>query len=270
MKIRKPPVATVAVDLGIPLEQPSRVRDEAFLERMRSIAPDIGVVVAYGRILPQTLLEIPRHGFINVHASLLPRYRGAAPIQRAIENGERETGVTIMRVDRELDHGPMILTSVTPIGPDELAFSVTSRLAEVGGGLLVQALDMIEKGTAIETPQAHELATHAAKIEKDEGRVKWNEPARAIYDRFRAFHPWPGIFIDIKGEAIRLTSLNVEPEETSLLPGQIASVEDPGFTIATGDGLIRIIEAQRPGKKPVPADDLVRGWGFGVGDRFGE
>ena len=134
MSMRKPPTAALALELGIPLDQPPKMRDEAFLERLRSIAPEIGVVVAYGKILPEVLLGIPRHGFVNVHASLLPKYRGAAPIQRAIENGERETGVTIMRVDRELDHGPMILTAATPIGPEEMAPSVMSRLAGMGGG----------------------------------------------------------------------------------------------------------------------------------------
>ncbi|MGZ8780026.1 MAG: methionyl-tRNA formyltransferase, partial [Thermoanaerobaculia bacterium] len=199
MKMQAPAVAVRARELGLPLLQPPRVRNEEFLSEVARIAPDCGVVVAYGKILPKALLDIPKHGFLNVHGSVLPLWRGAAPIQRAIEAGDKVTGVTIMRVDEDLDHGPMLRIETTEIGPDERTPQLARRLSRIGGDALATVLREVESGTAIETSQDHARATLAPKIDKREGDVTFDEPAHTIYNRFRAFDPWPGItFRDLK------------------------------------------------------------------------
>ena len=245
MKLHEPPVVAKARALGLDIAQPPKIRDPQFLDRMRAIAPDIAVVIAYGRILPKALLEIPKHGFVNVHASVLPKYRGAAPIQRAIEAGETSTGVTIMQVDEELDHGPMLAVETIDIGPDERAPSVSQRLSRLGGELLVRTLAQMPRGI----PQDHSQATLAPKIEKSEGLITWNEPRELIYDKFRAFDPWPGVFFDVNGETIKI--LDMEPVERR------ASAR--GEVIVNG---LRLLTLQRPGKPKAPAADVARGLGW--------
>src|SRR4051812_28850019 len=196
MKMHAPAVAVKAIEMGLPLAQPPKIRNEQFLSSIENLKPDAGIVVAYGKILPAPLLAIPKHGFINVHASLLPKYRGAAPIQRAIEAGETTTGVTIMRVDEELDHGPSFAFASLPVAPDERAPSVSRRLSALGAEALLAVLDDLGRGVAAEAPQDHAAATLAPKIEKSEGLVTWNESAKSIYNRFRAFDPWPGLFLE--------------------------------------------------------------------------
>jgi len=258
MRMQAPAVAVRARELGLPLAQPAKIRDAAFMESIAALRPDAGIVVAYGKILPAALLEIPRRGFFNVHGSLLPKYRGAAPIQRAIERGERETGVTIMRVDEELDHGPMLSMVRTGIGPDERAPSLAARLSLVGAEALAGAL----AGDVEETPQDHAQATFAPKIEKSEGAVDWTQPARAIYDKFRAFDPWPGLFTP------ELKLIDIAPAAGSAEPGTILSIGDAGVTVAAGDGAIRLITVQRAGKPRAVAADLARGGGWRVGGRL--
>src|SRR5262249_32098561 len=174
-----------AKDLGLPLAQPAKIRE--VLPQIHALKPEIGIVVAYGKILPPDLLRIP---FYNVHASILPKYRGAAPIQRAIERGDKETGITIMRVDEKLDHGPILSMERTPIGADEHAPALSSRLSNIGADLLLRTL----RGNMRETPQDHSRATLAPKIEKSEGEIRWSDTASSIYNKYRAFDPWPGVF----------------------------------------------------------------------------
>ena len=257
MKMQAPAVAVRARELGLPLAQLAKIRDAAFLESVAALRPDAGIVVAYGKILPATLLEIPRRGFFNVHASLLPKYRGAAPIQRAIEHGETETGVTIMRVDEELDHGPMLAMVKTAIDPDEHTPSLAARLSILGAEALAGAL----ASEAAERPQNHGQATLAPKIEKSEGAVDWTQPARAIYDKFRAFDPWPGLFTP------ELKLIDIAPAAGSGEPGTILSIGDDGVTVAAGDGAIRLITVQRAGKPRAAAADVARGGGWRVGGR---
>ncbi|HUP48289.1 MAG TPA: methionyl-tRNA formyltransferase [Thermoanaerobaculia bacterium] len=266
MRLQKPPVAVRAEELGLPLVQPVKIRDEVFLQRIAAIAPDAGVVIAYGRILPGSLLEIPRHGFLNVHASLLPKYRGAAPIQRAIEAGETATGVTIMRVDEELDHGPMIETVALEIGPDERLPSVARRLARAGAEAMSRTLTAIESGRAVETPQDHQSATHAPKIEKEEGRITFTEPARVIYDRFRAFDPWPGVFFDSGGETILVSEMS--PAAGGGFPARQVAEVGRSVVVGTGQGMVRLHELQRPGKPRAAAGDVARGLGWRAGARL--
>lgn len=268
LHLQSPPVAQRARDLGLRVLQPSRVRDESFLQSIRELEPDAGVVIAYGRILPAALLSIPRHGFLNVHGSILPKYRGAAPIQRAIEAGETMTGVTIMRVDEELDHGPMLRVATTDIGPHDQAPQVAARLASLGAEAMLAVLDEIERGVAVETPQDHAAATHAAKIEKAEGEVTWREDATNIYNRFRAFEPWPGVFTATGGEVVKLVEMKPEPIATSIGPRTIAAIDEEGVIVAARNGAIRLQRLQRPGKTRMSAVDVARTLGWRAGSEL--
>ena len=250
-----PPVAVRAKELGLPLIQPAKIREA--LDAIAQAKPEIGVVIAYGKILPASLLAIPPHGFVNVHASLLPKYRGAAPIQRAIEHGERETGVTIMRVDEELDHGPMLSVKRTEIGPDEHTPSLASRLSRLGASELLKAL----RTRPAETPQDHALATYAPKIEKSEGKIRWTDRTSAIYDKFRAFDPWPGVFAgDLKLIDIQRASGRGEP-------GTILGIGE-GVIVATADGALELLIVQRAGKSRVSAVEFAHGVGWRAGARL--
>lgn len=265
MKMQKPPVASLAVEAGLPLFQPPKL-DTTFLEAARVLAPDLGVVVAYGKILRKSLLDLPPHGFINVHGSLLPKYRGAAPIQRAIEAGETETGVTIMRIDEQLDHGPMFAVSTLMIGPEERTPSLFHRLATAGGTLLVEVIDAIEEGRALEQEQDHANATHAKKIEKEEGRLDWRQSAQVLFNRFRAFDPWPGTFFEFGGEIIKVTEMKRRDQGVTE-SGKIVELDDR-VVVECGDGALELVTLQRPGRKAAGAGDVARGLGLAVGQRL--
>ena len=256
MKMQAPAVVVKARELGLPVAQPPKIRNEEFLGTIRALEPEVGIVVAYGKILPGALLEIPRRGFLNIHGSILPRHRGAAPIQRSIEQGDTVTGVTIMRVDEELDHGPMLLVATTDIGPDERTPSVARRLSKIGAQALLEVL----RDWPAETPQDHDRATIAPKIEKSEGAITFDEPASTIYNRFRAFDPWPGITF---GE-LKLT--DIRPASGSAAPRTVLAIDDV-VTIAAGEGAIRVLEMQRPGKPRTPAGAVARGLGWRVGQQ---
>jgi methionyl-tRNA formyltransferase len=255
MKMKQPPVATRARELGLEVAQPAKIRHEGFLQRIQSIAPDVAVVIAYGRILPKNLLEIPRLGFLNVHASVLPRYRGAAPIQRAIEAGETSTGVTIMRVDEELDHGPILAVETIDIGAGEHTPSLSRRIAHRGAELLGRVLRELPR----ETPQDHSRATYAPKIEKREGLVTFTETPENIYNRFRAFDPWPGVFFESGGETIRIVDMEIAAEAGGATR-VIAAIDDA----VTINGL-RLIKLRRPGRPRAAAADVARGLGWRAG-----
>lgn len=259
LQLQSPAVARKAREIGLALLQSQKVREA--MDDVAAARPDVAVVVAYGKILPQSLLEIPRLGFLNVHASILPNYRGAAPIQRAIEHGERETGVTIMRLDAEMDHGPILAIERLPIGPDEHAPSLASRLSRAGAELLMRTLRAVESGAAQETPQDHAKATYAPKIEKSEGEIRWSDPTAAIYNKFRAFDPWPGVF------AGDLKLIDVAPAAGNGDPGTILAIDD-GVTVATGDAALRLIVVQRAGKARQRAAEFARGAGWRVGARI--
>jgi methionyl-tRNA formyltransferase len=254
LRLQVPPVAQRAKELGLPLAQPGRVRE--VVEEVARSRPDAGVVVAYGKILPPALLEIPKHGFLNVHASLLPKYRGAAPIQRAIERGEQQTGITIMRVDEELDHGPILSAAPTGIGADEHAPSLALRLSRLGAGELLNVLRHDRRAA----PQEHSQATYAPKIEKNEGEIRWSEPAAAIYNRFRAFDPWPGVF---NGD---LKFVDLRPASGAGDAGTILRVGE-GVVVAALDGAIELLTVQRAGKSAVSATEFARGAGWRPGMR---
>jgi methionyl-tRNA formyltransferase len=257
MEVKAPAVAVRARELGLRLIQPAKAREA--IEDVRAVAPEVAIVVAYGKILPAALLEIPRHGFLNIHGSILPRWRGAAPIQRAMEHGDSETGVTIMRVDEELDHGPMLAIAKTPIGPDEHTPALAARLSTIGAEALLDVLSRL--GSIAETPQDHSLATVAPKIEKSDGEIDWNASAKSIYDKFRAFDPWPGVFTK---DGLKL--IDIKPATGDREPGTVVALDD-AVTIACGEGAIRIVTMQRPGKPRAAAGDVARGLQWRVGMR---
>lgn len=268
MRMQPPAVAVRARELGLNLVQPAKIRTQEFIEMVGQRRPDVGVVVAYGKVLAASLLAIPRRGFVNVHASILPKDRGAAPIQRAIEHGETETGVTIMRVDAELDHGPILAIARTEIGPDERTPALSKRLSQIGATALLPVLDAIERGVAEEVVQNHAAATLAPKIEKQEGMIRWSEAAAAIYNRFRAFDPWPGVFFNAGGETIKATDMALAGESPGVAPGTIMRIDPSGVQIATADGAIRAIELQRAGKPRKAAAAVLHGLGLEAGVRL--
>ncbi len=265
LKMQKPAVVARAEELGLPIAQPLKIRSDEFLASIASVAPEVGIVIAYGRILPGRLLSIPANGFLNVHGSLLPKYRGAAPIQRAIAAGESETGVTIMRVDEELDHGPMLAIETTEIGPDERLPAVSERLAELGADAMLRVLRNLARGAAIDRQQDHARATQAAKIEKSEGLVTFEESAAEIYNRFRAFDPWPGLFVESDGETIKIPEMRTA--SGGGVPRTILEIGD-GVVVAAREGALRLIELQRAGKPRAAAADVARGLGWRAGARI--
>jgi methionyl-tRNA formyltransferase len=268
MRLHAPAVAIAACELGLHLMQPTRIREQTFLGEIERLHPEIGVVIAYGRILPPALLAIPPHGFINVHASLLPKYRGAAPIQRAIEAGETVTGVTIMRVDEELDHGAVLAVVETAIGADERAGSLSSRLSEIGATAIVSVLDRIATGTARDVAQDHTRATQAAKLEKKEGLVTFEESAETIVRRFRAFDPWPGIFMRTAGDTIKLLDLTALEQSGSA--GHLVGIDGDGVVVGCGQGSVRIGSLQEAGRVRASAAAVARARGWKPDERIAD
>jgi methionyl-tRNA formyltransferase len=231
LKVTPPPVKVTAQDLGLPVYQPEKIRDPGSVARLTSLSPEFLVVVAYGQILPRSVLDIPRLGALNVHASLLPRWRGAAPVARAILAGDRETGVTIMRMDEQLDHGPILAVQATPIGEDEDAAALTARLADMGAGLLVETLAHFDELRV--AGQDHEQATVAEKLRKEEGEIDLSMPADEIDRRVRAFQPWPGATLPTARGRVKVLRGHVD-----------------------GDRYVPDL-VQLPGKKPAPAEQVL-------------
>jgi methionyl-tRNA formyltransferase len=259
----------VAAEAGVAVLQPERVRDDAFLAMLAALRPDLGVVAAYGKILPERLLSIPRLGLINVHASLLPAYRGAAPVHRAILDGQRETGLTIMRVVRELDAGPMMASVRRAIGPDETSVELERALAELGAPLLIQVADALEAGAVPEVPQDHERATYAPKIEKAEGIADWSIPARRFHDRIRGLQPWPLVSATLDGRRCLLHRSTVTDIRSDSPGGTIVEAAGDSLLVACGDGgVLRILALQPEGRRVMTAREWLAGHAVGPGARF--
>jgi methionyl-tRNA formyltransferase len=259
-KLLPTPTKAVAMAAGIPVLQPARLKDESFVEALRALSPDLGVVAAYGRIIPDAVLAVPPLGMINIHASLLPKYRGAAPIHRAVINGDAETGVTIMRVVTELDAGPMLATVRVPIGPDERTPDVERALAQAGADLVVQVVDQLAEGRATEVPQDHAAATYANKIERHEGTIDWSLPAERIHNLVRGLQPWPLVSVSLDGQRILLHRTAVTDQRSSAEPGTIVTAANGVLGVATADGrVLRILELQPEGKRVMSARDFLAG-----------
>jgi methionyl-tRNA formyltransferase len=270
LKLQPSPVKSLALNLNLPMLQPGRARDEKFIGELRALQPDLIVVVAYGHILPPAILELPRHGCLNVHTSLLPKYRGAAPIQWAIANGETETGVTVMKMDAGLDTGPIISQRRTTILPADDSTTLHDRLARLGAELLAQTIPDFIAGKIRPQPQPAEGASHAPKIKKEDGRIDWNLPAKAIWNRLRAFTPWPGLFTFLAGESKTglLKIWKVEPLEHSGGIGEILSVDKTGITVGCGENALRILELQREGGRRMSTAEFLAGHALSPGEIF--
>jgi methionyl-tRNA formyltransferase len=254
------PTKALAAARGIPVLQPSRIRDEAFLGAIAAMTPDLGVVAAYGRILPEALLAIPRFGMINVHASLLPRYRGAAPIHRAVIDGQTETGITIMRVVKELDAGPMLATAHRAIGPDETSVEVERDLAEMGAQALVGVVEEIAAGRAIETPQNDSDATYASKIVKEESAADWTQSAHQLHNLVRGLQPWPLVSIRIDGIRCSVHRSRPLAGSAAASPGTIVEAGGDTMAIAAGGGtILQILILQPEGRRAMTAREFLAG-----------
>ena len=266
-KLVSPPTIVRARELGIPTRQPRAVRRGPFVEWMtRELDVEVAVVVAYGRILVPALLEAPRRGCINVHASLLPKYRGAAPIQWALINGESETGVCTQQMAEGLDTGDVLLEARTPIGPDDTGPDLWTRLSHLGAELIVETLARLDSLTP--TVQDDRLATHARPLTKEDGVVAWTGPAQAVHDRVRGTNPWPSGQTRFRGETLKLHRTRVVEGEVVGDPGELVTV-GKRVVVATGDGGVELLEVQAPGKKRQPAADWANGARVATGERLG-
>lgn len=260
-KLQPPPVKVCALDHEIPVYQPEKLRDGTALAVLKELDPELIVVAAYGRILPDDILALPPKGCINVHSSLLPKYRGAAPINWAVLNGETETGVTIMHMASELDAGDIILQQSTPIGPEEDAEALYGRLAQMGGELVTEAVAQIEAGTAARLPQDPEQATLAPMLSKALSPIDWTRSAQAIHNKIRGLLPWPAASTDvISGDTIKIYRSGLPGVSVNAYPGVIVSAGKAGIDIACGDSqVLRILELQSPGKKRMTAAAYLAG-----------
>ncbi len=261
-----PPVKLEAESRRLPVHQPERLRsDTQFLDQL---APGLIVVAAYGQILPQAVLDLPRHGCLNVHGSLLPAYRGAAPIQRAILDGQAGTGVTIMQMDAGLDTGAMLSKTATPITPTDNAQTLHDHLAQLGAALLLETIPRHIAGEIMPELQDDTLATHAAKITRDMGRIDWSLPATRLWNQARAFTPWPGVFTHLDGKLLKL--LKVEPADTDCPgPGVVGQADADGILVGCGDGALRITHLQKEGAKHLAAAEFLAGNPLPVGTQLG-
>lgn len=259
VRVRKAPVHEAAERLGIEVRTPATLKDTAVQQAFAALELDVAIVVAYGLILPPPILAAPRFGCLNIHASLLPRWRGAAPIQRAIEAGDSESGVTIMQMDAGLDTGPMLLARRKPIGPQTTGETLHDALSAMGAELIVEALARLERDALPAMPQPESGTTYAKKLSRDEARLDWSWPADALERRIRAFTPWPGSWFEHDGQRIKLlaASLVAEVGGAPEIPG---TVLDDRLTVACGEGALRIVRLQREGKAPADAAAFLRGY----------
>jgi methionyl-tRNA formyltransferase len=262
------PVKEVALAEGIPVHQPEKPRGDAFLAGLRDLAPDISVVVAYGHILPQVVIDAPRLGTLNIHASLLPRLRGAAPIQAAIREGLAETGVSIMQMVPALDAGPVILSARTPILPDETAGELALRLSELGAQALIEALALIELGRATPVPQDDADATYAPKLTRETAAVDFRRPALEVARHIRAYDPRPGAWGRLRDTEVKLFGARVAPRAGSDVPGAVLAVDGNGLLVACGSGAVRVLAVQPSGKRRLAPLEWAHGRGVAAGDRF--
>jgi methionyl-tRNA formyltransferase len=270
LKLTPSPVKVLAEKLNVPVLQPSRARDEKFIGELLELNPDLIVVVAYGQILPPAILELPRFGCLNVHTSLLPKYRGAAPIQWAIANGDAETGVTIMKMDAGLDTGPILSTRRTPILPTDDSQILHDRLAQLGAELLVETIPDYVAGKIQAQPQPATGSTYAAKIKKEDGKIDWSQPAVQIWNRLRAFTPWPGAFTFLQAEPKPqlLKIWKAEIVENNGPTGTVLSADKTGIVVGCGQDVLRILELQREGGKRLTAEQFLAGFPLKAGAGF--
>lgn len=271
LKLQPSPVKALAVKAGIAVFQPERAREESFLAALEKLQPDLIAVAAFGQLLPKRLLDLPRYGCLNVHTSLLPKYRGASPIQSAILNGDTQTGVTIMRMDVGLDTGDILTQVATPIQEADNAATLHDRLAELGAQLLVTTIPDYAAGRVTPRAQAHELATHAPKIRKEDGCIDWAQSAGAIRNRIRAFTPWPGAFTFVpaqpRPQLLKLWQAEIAAHAGA--PGVVQSADKQGVVIGCGSESLRVTQLQREGGRRLGAPEFLAGQALAAGTRLG-
>jgi methionyl-tRNA formyltransferase len=263
--VAPPPLKPLAEARGIPVLQPRRIREA--VEPLKALSPEVQVVVAYGQILPRSVLDIPPRGTVNVHASLLPRYRGAAPIQWALVRGEEETGVTTMLLDEGLDTGPILLQEKTPIGPEETAGVLQDRLARLGAGVLLETLGRLESGTLAPTPQDPALATLAPPLRKEDGILRWDETAASLARRVRGLNPWPGAATRFEGRALKILRARAGAGSDAA-PGTVTGIEEEGIRVACREGTLLLLEVQPESRNAMRASDFARGVRLSPGARL--
>ena len=269
-KIQPTPVKEEALKHNIPVFQPEKIKNnQEFLETIKKLNPDISVVVAYGKILPEEIINIPKYKTINVHASLLPEYRGAAPIQRAIMEGKDKTGVCIMEIIKELDAGDIYACREVEITEDDDIISLHDKLAEEGARLLIEVLDKIEKGEIDKKPQNHEKATYAKPIEKSEGKIDFRRSAREIFNQIRALKVWPKAYAKFRDEEVKILDAKIVECNVNALPGEIIKADEKeGIVVKTGDRCLLLKIIQFPNSKPITTQDAIRGYKIKAGERF--
>lgn len=271
LKLTPSPVKEVAQQTNLPVLQPQRAREENFIQELAALKPNLIAVAAYGQILPKAILDLPQFGCLNVHTSLLPKYRGAAPIQHAILNGDAETGVTIMKMDVGLDTGDILTQERTPIEASDNSQTLHDRLASIGADLLTRTIPQYASGAIQPRPQPAEGMTYAAKIKKQDGEINWSQPARVIWNRIRALMPWPGAFTHLPAQPhpLLLKVWEAAPSDRSGESGRILQADKQGIVIACGDGALIISLLQREGGRRLTAAEFLTGHSLKVGERVG-
>jgi methionyl-tRNA formyltransferase len=263
------PVKDFALRHGLLTLQPDRLKEPSLHSAIAAARLDLAVVAAYGRILPATLLAVPRLGFINVHASLLPRWRGAAPVHRAILAGDRETGITIMRVVPALDAGPMLARAAVTIAPDETSVALERRLAAIGAELLVETVDRLSAGAIDEEVQDDSAATYASRLERSESRIDWGAPATVIHNQIRGLQPWPVATVLFAGKRLLLLQSAVDDRAHRSVPGTVLAIDRESFVVACGEGAVRILRVQLEGRGPADVREFLNGHRLQIGDVLG-
>ena len=270
MELTAPPVKQTALKLDLPVIQPDKIKkNEEFQRQLSEIAPEAIIVVGYGRIIPPWMLQLPPHGNINVHASLLPKYRGAAPIQWAIAMGESVTGVTIMRIDEGLDTGDILLKREIQISPEDTAVTLSPRLAQLGADLLVETLQGLERGAMLPIPQDHSQATLAPILKKEDGLVDFQRTAAEIHNRLRGFQPWPGAYTQFRGKNLKIISAQPSNENLSLNPGELKAGVERLFVGCGSSTALELLQVQLEGRKPSFAREFIHGYRIVPGERMG-
>ena len=263
-KLAFSPVKEKALALGLEVAQPEKIREQAFVERLRELAPDVIVVVAFGQLLSQEILLMPKYGCVNLHASLLPKYRGAAPIHMAVINGEKVTGNTTMLMDKGMDTGDMLLTNQVVIGEEETTGELHDKLAVSGAKLMVQTLAGLQDGSIVACKQDDQLATYAGKLDKQTEIIDWHKTSRQIFNQIRGLTPWPTAYTNLANSRLKVFKSKVvaSTQPGAFLPGQFVGETDDGFLVATGDGLLEVLDVQPESKKRMPARDFIQGCNF--------
>ncbi len=271
LKLQPAPVKEIALRENLPVLQPDRARDEQFLQQLRELQPELIAVAAYGQILPASILDLPRFGCLNVHTSLLPKYRGASPIQRAVLNGDSESGVTIMKMDAGMDTGDILTQEKTPIRPEDNAQTLHDRLAQIGAALLVKTIPAYVAGKIQPRPQPTEGVSHAAKIKKSDGQIDWTQPAVAVWNRVRGLTPWPGAFTFLPGQPkptlLKIWQADVTPAAGP--PGEVLRADKSGVVVGCGSGSLRVLMLQREGGRQMTAQEFLAGNPLQVRQKLG-